>query len=388
VASQAVLSSTELVNNAFSLYTDNQIIFLTLLFQGVDVEAYQCPYKCTHCGGSVETEEKLKAHIERSHTPEHSPYHTELLSASSVKCEAESILPTLEPVKPTKLKSQGGKEVSRLQDSFIITVNTPDGNESDDKHINLVSIDNIKTEAGETDDYASDDGMQDIDPSSSDQLQTSCPVINVKSYPVNKKLPEEQILPDKEQTFATQVREAWEEQEVSQAERMKGKSYRETDSAEEKPNMSVQSVKSGLCSVMSDADMSCSGKAPGVNNCSTKSQLSSSVTSASRQSDDTDARTDILVKEDASCSNVCQKREPSDHDTSAKQLDICKNLEQECVEGDISAIKPQVLKTYSRKKVKAHSHASSGPVQPNSSTIEVAGMRNEESDAAPREPNE
>jgi hypothetical protein len=394
---------------------------LTLLFQGFDAGTYRCPYKCAHCGGSVETEEKLQAHIKKSHITEQSLYHTKLLStSSSVNCETETILPSLELMKPTKLKSQVDKESSHLQDSFIITMNASDGNESDNKHINLVSVDNIKVEGGETIDYSSGDGVQNVRPSNSGQSQpyiTSCPVTKVKIYPVNEKLLVEQVVPRKEQTVAKEASEPREERKVSEVEGMKEKCCRnkedsdkiaikhvedsmscKTVAAKEKPDMPVQCVKSGLCSVMSDIDMDYSGKASNVNICSvdnvseidlnqhaySKSQLSSSVPSASRQSNDTDAGTDILVKDvysttysdDSYSGRLCQQgNTETDRDTSAKWLDS-------------GAVKRQVLKTYSKRMVRLHPNAFSGPVQLNRPTSEVIGMKKEEPDATSTEPNE
>jgi hypothetical protein len=304
-------------------------------------------------------------------------------------------------------------------------MNASDGNESDNKHINLVSVDSIKAGGGETVGYSSGDGVQNVRPTDSGDSQpyiTSRPVIRVKSFPVNEKLMVEQILPHKEQTVTKEVSEAWKEQKVSEAGGMKEKFCRnkedsdkivvkhvedsmgcETVAAEEKPDVSVQCVKSGLCSVMGDIDMDYSGKASGVNICSvdnvseidlnqhaySRSQLSSSVPSTSRQSNDTDARTDILVK-DVSCSSVCHRKQNSsnsddrfckqgnteaDRDTSARWLGS-------------GAVKRHVLKTYSRRMVRLHSNAFSDPVQLNKPTSEVTGMKKEEPDATSTERNE
>jgi hypothetical protein len=428
---------------------------LTLLFQGGDVGVYQCPYKCTHCGGTVETEEKLQAHIEKSHTTEQSPYHIKLLSTGSVNCETEPVLPSLELMKPSKLKRQVDKESSHIQDSFIITLNASDGNESDDKHIQFVSVDNIKVEAGETVGYESDDGVQNVHPSSSGQsllYSTPYPVARVKSYPVNKKLLVERVLPHKEETVVPKdVSVAREEQNVSEVKRVKEECCEgeedadeiaiecveesmdcETDAAEEKPDLSIQPVKPLSCSAMSKVDMNCSGKAPGVNICSTenppycivsevdlnqhthsKSQLYSSVPSASRQSNDTDVRTNILVEDDTlfysnmyhmkQYSNIysddsyngrfCQQANTETYcDTSTKQLDICKNVKQQYVRGDSGAAKCRILKTYSRRMLRLDSNAtecsfSSAP-QLSKSIYEVAGVKKEKSDATARELNE
>lgn len=414
------------------------------MFQGGDVGAYRCPYKCAHCGGSVETEEKLQAHIERSHSTEQSSYDIKLLSASSsTNYETESILPSLELMKPAKLKSQVDKESSHLQDSFIITLNSSDGNESDDKHIQLVSVDNIKVEAGETLGYSSGDGVQNVHHSNSGQshlYSTSCPVTKVKSYPVNKKLLMEQVLPHIEE-----VSNAWEEQNVSEVEEIKEKccNNREnadkivtecvaesmdygTVAAEEKPDVCVPFIEPGLCSALCEVDMDCSGRDSGVNICSTenppfsivsemdlnqhvysKSHLSSSVPSTSRQSNDIDVGTDVLEDNTLSYSSVYHRKQYSsiysdescggrfcqqantktDCGTSAKRLDTCRNVEQQSMKGDSGPGKCRILKTYSRRSLRLHSNAFSSPVQLSKSLSEVADMKKEEPDATARELN-
>lgn len=426
------------------------------MFQGGDVGAYQCPYKCAHCGGSVETEEKLRAHIGRSHSTEQSSYDIKLLSTRSfINCKTEPVLPSLELKKPAKLKSQVDKASSHIQDSFIIKLNASDGNESDDKHIQLVSVDNIKVEAGETLGYNSGDVAQNVCPSNSRQSHlyntsfppTSFPVTKVKNYPVKKKLLVEQVLPHKEETVPKEVSNAWEERKVSEVERIKEKCCKsrenadqivtefvavsmdcETAAAQEKPDVYVPFVEPGLCLAMNEVDMDCSGKASDINICSTEnppfyivpeidfnqhayseSQLSSSVPSASRHSDDTDVRTDIRKDDTLSYSSVYHKRKQyssiysddsysggfcqqanteTDCDTSAKQLDICKNVEQQSVKGDSGSSKCCILKTYSRRRLRLQSDAFSSPVKLSRSMSEVADMKEEKPDATARELNE
>jgi hypothetical protein len=349
---------------------------------------------------------------------------------------------------PIKLESQVDKESSHVQESFIITLNASDGNESDDKHIQLVSVDDIKVEAGETVGYSSDDGVQNVCPSSSGQshlYSTSCPVTRVKSYQVNKKLPGEQVLPCKEETVPKEVSDAWQEQKVSEVEGMKEKCCKNredadkiftecvaesmdfgTVAAEEKPDVSPQFIKPGLFSAMSEVDRDCSGKASDVNICSTEnspiyivpdidlnqhaypeSQLSSSVPSASRQSNDTDVRTDIIKNDTLSYSNVYHMKQYSSiysedsysggfHQqastetgcgASAKHLDTCKNVEQQFAKGDSGTVKCRTLKTYSRRRLRLHSDAFSSPVHLSKSVSEGAGVK-EMPDATARELNE
>ncbi|PNF18994.1 hypothetical protein B7P43_G12400, partial [Cryptotermes secundus] len=424
-----------------ALTVDEMIKHYGICNGGGDVGAYRCPYKCAHCGGAVETEEKLQAHIERSHSTEQSSYDIKLLSASSsTNYDTESVVPSLELMKPAKLKSQVDKESSHLQDSFIITLNASDGNESDDKDIQLVSVDNIKVEAGETLGYSSGDRVQNVHDSNSGQshlYSTSCPVTRAKSCPVNKKLLMEQVLPHVEE-----VSNAWEERNVSEVEEIKEKcNNREnadkivtecvaesmdygTVAAEEKPDVCVPFIEPGLCSALCEVDMDCSGRDSGVNICSTenppfcivskmdlnqhvysKSHLSSSVPSTSKQSNDIDVRTDI--HEDDTYSSVYHRKQYSsiysdesygggfceqpntetDSDTSAKWLDTCRNVEQQSTEGDSGPGKCRILKTYSRRRLRLHSNAFSSPVQPSKSFIEVADMKKETPDTTARELN-
>jgi hypothetical protein len=346
-----------------------------------------------------------------------------------------------------KLKSQVDEENSHLQDSFIITLNTSDGNESDDKHIQLVSVDSIKVKEEETVGCSSGDGVQNVCPSSSGQAHlynTSCPVTRVNSYPVNKKFLVKQILSHKEETVPKEVNNAWEEQTVSEVEGMKEKSCKNienadkivsecvaesmdcrTVAAEEKSDVPVPFVEPGLCSATSEVGMDYSGNASSVSVCSTetprlsigseidlnqcaysKSQLSSSVPSASRHSDDTDVRTNICKDDTLSYSSVYHRKQYSsiysdgsysggfcqqastetDCAKSAKQLDICKNVEQQSVKGDSGSGKCRVLKTYSRRSLRLHSNAFSSPVRLSKSISEV--RKKEKPNAIARELNE
>jgi hypothetical protein len=173
--------------------------------------------------------------------------------------------------------------------------------------------------------------------------------------------------------------------------------------------------------------MDCSGKASSVNICSTenppfcivseidlnqraysKIQLSSSFPSANRQSNDTDARTDIckdvplsyssvyhrkqyssIYSDDSYSGGFCQQANTeTDCDTSARRLDICKNVEQQSVKGDSGPGKCRILKTYSRRRLRLHSNAFSSPVQLSKSISEVADMKKEKPDGTARELNE
>jgi hypothetical protein len=200
-----------------------------------------------------------------------------------------------------------------------------------------------------------------------------------------------------------------------------------TVAAEEKLDVSVPFVEPHLCSAMSEVDIDCSGKASGVNVCSTenppfciiseidlnqcaysKSQLSNSVPSVSRQSNDTDARTDICKDDTLSYSSVYHRKQYSniysddsysggfceqastetDCDKSSTQLDICKNVEQQSVRGGSGPGKCRILKTYSRRRLRLYSNVFSSPVQLSKSISEVADMKKEKPNATARELNE
>jgi len=316
------------------------------LFQGGDVGACPCPYTCPYCSGCVETEEKLQTHIEKSHTTEQLPSQIKVSPTNSSRNYKKDRIPlSLELMKPNISKIKADKGSSHCQDSFIITLNSSDDNEANDKNIQLVCVDNIKAEVGRTNGHEDDSGVQNVHPSKSGE--SSCcniplPVARVESCPSNKDLPEKQITSSKE-TFPEELSDAQEEQNVTKVQGVKEKnSENKKDTYEivieriensmdfevavtaEKPDVSIHLVERAECTAKRELGVLCSGNTPDGSTCTmedpfdcvsteidlkrhtyTKSQLFNSASFGSRQSEDIDMMTDVCAEDDSlSHSNV------------------------------------------------------------------------------------
>jgi hypothetical protein len=226
--------------------------------------AYCYPYKCPHCGGCVETEKKLLTHMERSHTAEQSSYQTKVLPSSSKTVKKNELLPSVELVKPIKIETEDNKDSSCCHDSFIITLNASDGNDADDKHIHLVSVDKIKTEVGVVDSYEDETGARNMyssDTGALPLLTTSFPAVNVKSCPSSEMSPANRVLTWRVNTAAKEVSGAHEEQSVAEVKGFKEKYCKKKQNVDiiiehveksvdsgsavpgDKPDISIQRVK-------------------------------------------------------------------------------------------------------------------------------------------------
>ena len=421
-----------------------------MLFQGGDIGAHPYPYKCSHCGGCVETEAKLLAHIEKSHTTEYSSYQTELLPSSSKTIKQEAVLPTIEIVKPIKLEAKGNKDSSYCQDSFIITLNASDGNYTDDKHIQLVSVDKIKTEVGTADGYEHDSGVQNVYPSDSGELprySTTFPVVNIKSCPTSEMLSLNQVQTWGDSTASEELSDTQEEQNVANVKGVKEeycpKKEKAVDNviehvekkvnpgttvlAEDIPDVSIQCVKPVPFTASTESGLN-SGQTPDVSICtmekpldcvSTETDLKqhtylenhlfSSDQSSSEQSDDIDVKPDITENDTLSYLNMHHVKQYSSiysgdsykgrfyrrmhsnvsFDADAfgakvtKELDGCKNTEHHLVNDDHGLGSRSVLKTYSRRMLRAHSNATASRFS-NKSLKEVTCLKKAESDITAR----
>jgi hypothetical protein len=308
------------------------------LFQGGDVGAYPCPYKCPHCGGCVETKEKLQTHVKKSHTTEQTSFQIELSPNGSRNCKKDRIFPSLELMKPTKSKTQVDKDSSPCQDSFIITLNASNRNEADDEHIQLVCVDEMKVQINRTDEYKDDNSVQDVHLSNRDEsvhYSTCFPVIQVK-HPVNKKLPEKEVLSSKEETVSEMFSDEHEEHNVSKVlgveekycenkvdaneiviERVEKSTDSETAVLAEKPDVSIQLLAPISGKDKTELGVVYSGKTPDVTICTvedppeclstetdwnqhtySESQLFNNVPSGTGHSDNIDVMTEIPVEDD------------------------------------------------------------------------------------------
>jgi len=423
------------------------------LFQGGDIGAYPYPYKCSHCGGCVETEEKLQTHIEKSHTTEHSSYQTRLLPSSSKSIKKEEVLPTVELIKPIKLETMESKDSSYCQDSFIITLNASDGNYTDDKHIQLVSVDKIKTEVGTADGYEHDSCVQNIYPSDSGELHrysTSFPVANIKSCPSSEMVSINQVQTWGDGTASEELSDTQEEQTVANVRDVKEKYCQKKEKAndiviecvekrvnpgttvpEDIPDVSIHCVKPVPFTARRESGMS-SERTPDVSICTMEKPLDcvsietdlkqrtclenhlfSSDLSSSEQSDDIDVKPDIIESDTLSYLNMHHAKQYSsiysgdsykgrfyrrmhskvsfDADTFGakvtKGLDGCKNMEHHLVDDDHGVGSRNVLKTYSRRTLRAHSNATASRFS-NKSVKEVTWLKKAESDITARHLNE
>ena len=423
-----------------------------MLFQGGDIGAYPYPYKCSHCGGCVETEEKLQAHIEKSHTTEHSSYQTNLLPSSS-KTIKEEVLPTVELVKPIKLEAKENKDSSYYQDSFIITLNASDGNYTDDKHIQLVSVDKIKTEVGTVDGYEHDNCVQNIYPSGNGELHhysTTFPDASIKSCPTSEMLSINQVQPWGDSTASEELSDTQEEQNVANVKSVKETYCQkkekavdivvecvekwvnpETSVPEDIPDVSIQCVKLVPFTARRESGLN-SEQTPDVSICTMEKPLDcdstemdlkqrtylenhlfSSDVSSSEQSDDIDVKPDVIENDTLSYLNMHHVKQYSsiysgdsykgrfyrrmhskvnfDADTLGatvtKGLDDCKNVEHHVVNDDHGVGSRSVLKTYSRRTLRAHSNATASRFS-NKSVKEVTCLKKGESDITARHLNE
>jgi hypothetical protein len=203
----------------------------------------------------------------------------------------------------------------------------------------------------------------------------------------------------------------------------------------EEPDVSLQLLMPISGTDKRESGMVCSGKTPAVSVCTVEdppdcvstemcwnkhtcceSQLFSNIPSGSGQSNSIDVMTDISVEDDTlshsrvkQYSNIYSDDSYSSrysqqmnneagcddgpiYDLLTKQFDICKNMEEKSVKGDSGDAKCQGLKTYSRRTLRLHSNATvssvSNPVQLRKLTKEVVCLKEEKSDAVPRQQNE
>ena len=291
----------------------------------------------------METEEKLQAHIEKSHTTEQLSYQTKLLPSSSKTVKNEEVLPTLGHVKPIKLETKENKDSYYCQDSFIITLNASDGNYPDDKHIQLVSVDKIKTEVGTVDGYEHDSCVQNICPSDTGEFHnysTSFPVVNVKSCPTSE-ISINQFHSWRDSTAPEELTYAQEEQNVANVKGVKEKYHLKQEKAddivierveksvnpwttvpEDIPDVSIQHVKPVSFTTRRELGMN-SEQTPDVSVCTMEKPLDcasteldlkqhtylenhlfSSDLSSSEQSDDIDGKPDIIENDTLSYLNM------------------------------------------------------------------------------------
>lgn len=314
-----------------------------MLFQGGDIGVYPYPYKCSHCGGCVETEEKLQTHIEKSHTTEQSSYQAILLPSSSTTVKNEEVFPTVGHVKPIKLETEENKDSSYCQDSFVISLNASDGNYPDDKHIQLVYVDKIKTEVSTVDGYEHDSLVQNIYPSDTGELHhytTSFPVVNVKSCPTSE-ISINQVHTWRDSTAPEELTHTQGEQNVANVKGVKEKYCQKQEKAddivierveknvnpwttvpEDIPDVSIQRVKPVLFTARRELGMN-SEQTPDVSihtmekplDCASteldlkqhiylENHLFSSDLSSSEQSDDIDGKPDIIENDTFSYLNM------------------------------------------------------------------------------------
>lgn len=401
----------------------------------------------------METEEKLQTHIEKSHTTEHSSYQTKLLPSSSKTIKKEEVLPTLELVKKIKLETKENEDSSYCQDSFIITLNASDGNYTDDKHIQLVSVDKIKTEASTADAYEHNSHVQNIYPSDTGELHhytTSFPGVNVKSCSTSDMLSVNQVQTWGDSTASEELSDTQEEQSVAYVRGVKEEYCQEKEKAvdivierveksvnpgttvpEEIPDVSIQRVKpipftarreSGMNSEQTTDVSVCTMEKP-LDCVDTETDLKqhtylenhlfSSDLSSSEQSDDIDVKPDIIENDTLSYLNMHHVKQYSsiysgdsykgrfyrrmnskvsfDADTVGdkvtKWFDGCKDMEHHLVNDDHGAGSRSVLKTYSRRTLRAHSNATASRFS-NKSVKEVTCLKKAESDITARQLNE
>lgn len=402
----------------------------------------------------METEEKLQTHIEKSHTTGQSSYQTKLLPGSSKTVKQEEVLSTRELMKPIKLETKENKGSSYCQDSFIITLNAPDGNDTDDKHIQLVSVDKIKTELSTADGYEDDTSVQNMYPSDTGELRRytrSFPVTNVKSCPSSEMLPVYQVLTWGDNTAPKELSVAQKEQKVAKVIGVKeiycqkkekaddiviervGKSRdSETTDRGNIPDVSIQLVPPALFTARTESGTVNSEQSSDGSTCTmekpvdyvstemdlkqhtyVENHLFSSDLSSSEQSDDIDVKPDIIENDTVSYLNMHHVRQYSSiySDDSYKgkfyrkvkseancnadtlgarvseRFDGCKNTEHQSVNDDRGIASRSVLKTYSRRALRAHSNTTASRFS-SKSVKEVTCLKKEESDVNARRLNE
>jgi hypothetical protein len=401
----------------------------------------------------VETEEKLQTHILKSHTTERSSFQTKLLPSSSTIVNREEDHSTIELVNPIKLETEDNEDRSYCQDSFIITLNASDGNYTDDKHIQLVSVDKIKTEVGTVDDYELDSHVRNIYPSDTGELHhytTSFPVANINSCPASEMLSINQVQTWGDSTASEELSDTQEEQNVANVrgveekycpkkeeavniviERMEKRVKPGTTVPEDIPDVSNQCVKPVSFTARRESGLN-SEQTPDVSICTMEKPLDcvstetdmkqptylenhlfSSDVSSSEQSDDIDIKPDIIESDTLSYLNMHHVKQYSsiysgdsykgrfyrrmhskvnfDADTLGDKvtegLDGCKNMEYHLVNDDHGVGSRSVLKTYSRRRLKAHSNATASRFS-NKPLKEVTWLKKAESDTTARHLNE
>lgn len=401
----------------------------------------------------METEEKLQIHIEKSHTTEHSSYQTKLLPSSSKTVKKEEVLPTVELINPIKLETKENKDSSYCQDSFIITLNASDGNYTDDKQIQLVSVDKIKTEVGTVDGYEHDSCVQNTYPSDNGELHhysTAFPVANIKSCPTSEMLSINQVQTWGDSTASEELSDIQEEQDVANVTGVKEKYCQKKEETvdivnecmekwvnpgttvpEDIPDVSIHCVKPDPFTARRESGLN-SEQTPDVSICtmekpldcvSTETDLKqrtylenylfSSDLSSSEQSDDIDVKPDIMENDTLSYLNMHHVKQYSsiysgdsykgrfyrrmhskvsfDDDTLGAEvtegLDDCKNMEHHLVNDDQGFGSRSVLKTYSRRTLRAHSNATASRFT-KKSVKEATWLKKAESDITARHLNE
>jgi hypothetical protein len=392
-------------------------IAVILLLQGGDVGAYPCPYKCPHCGGCVETEDKLQAHVRKSHTIEQPSFQIELTPSGSRNSKEERILPSLELMKPIKSESQVDKNSSHCQDSFIVTLNTSNNNEAVGERSQLLCVDEVKAEINRTDGYKGDSCAQDIHPSNrgeSVHYNTLCPGSKVK-LSINKKLLGNCVLSSKGDANPEVLGDEHEEHSVVKVKEVMEKNFEnkveaydiviehvqksmdcKTVALPEKPDASIQLVTPVSHTAKSELDVVHVANTPDISICSmedppdcvsteadlnqhiySESQLFSSIPSGSRQSNNSDVMTDIPVEDDTishsnmNYMNQCSSIYSDDSYTgmfsqtgyddgpignTTTQFDSYKNMEELLVKGGSGDAKYPILKTYSRRTSRLNSN--------------------------------
>jgi hypothetical protein len=406
----------------------------------------------------VETQEKLWTHMEKSHTTEQSSYQTKLLPSSSKTIKKEEVLSTVTLMKPIKLETKENKDSSYCKDSFIITLNAPDGNDTDDtvctEHIQFVSVDKIKTEVSTADGYDDDAGVQNMCPPDTGELHhytTSFPVASVKSCRSSEMLPVNQVLAWRDDTAPKEPSGAQEEQNVAKVigvkeiycqkkekaddiviERVEKSVDSGSTDHENIPDVSIQLVKPVLFTARMESGAVNSEQTPDGSTCTVEkpvdcvstemdlkqhtymeNYLFSSDLSSSEQSDDIDVKPDIIENDTLSYLNMHHVKQyssiysndsykgkfyrkmKSEVDCVAdilgagvtEQFDGCKNMEHQSVNDDRGIASRSVLKTYSRRALRALSNTTEFRFS-SKSVKGVTCLKKEESDIAAGQLNE
>ncbi|XP_021918407.1 uncharacterized protein LOC110829207 isoform X4 [Zootermopsis nevadensis] len=427
-----------------ALTVDEMIKHYGICSGGGDVGVYPCPYKCPHCGGCVETVEKLNTHVGKSHASEQHSFQIQLSASGSGSCKKDSIIPPLGLVKPIKSDIQVEKDTSLCQDSFIITLNASNQNEAAEKQIEAFCLDKVKVEINGTDEYKYD-SVQDVCLMNRDESvyhSTSFPVVQVK-HEIDRTLPEKQspssedeiVHYEREEHNVAKIlgaREKYCEGKADANEIVIERVEKSTDSESvvlaEIPDVSIQLLAPIPGTIKGELGVVRSEKASDVSICTveeppdcvstemnwkqhslSENQLFSSDLSGSGQSNNIDVEDDALshshmkqysniYSDDSYSSKLYQQvnNETSCDggpicDTITKQFDICQNVEQSPKDYSGDA-KCKILKTYNRRMLRLHSNATicdvSNPVQLRKSAKEMTCLKKEKSDATTRQQNE